>query len=95
MNISSVSVADIANQMVPLTYFRRNAGDVLAKLANAGQLIIIKDGKPVATLTAVSSVVQGHMIPWDMFLEKVNVCRTFTGKRGNLSAIIARDRQDH
>ena len=94
MHTPSIPITDIANQMVPLTYFRRNAGDVLNKLADLGQLIIIKDGKPVATLTAVSSRVQ-DTVHWDKFLKNVRVSRSFTGKRGNLSAIVASDRQDH
>ena len=89
-----MNISDIASQMIPLTYFRRNAGDVLEKLADLGQLIIIKDGKPVATLTSISPTIQ-NSVNWNNFLEKVKLSRSFVGKRGNLSAVIANDRQNH
>ena len=89
-----MDILDVANQMVPLTYFRRNAGAVLEKLSTLSQLIIIKDGKPVATLTSISPVVQ-NSINWNSFMKKVKLSRSFVGKRGNLSAIIAKDRQNH
>ena len=67
-----MDILDVANQMVPLTYFRRNAGAVLEKLSTLSQLIIIKDGKPVATLTSISPVVQ-NSINWNRFMEKVKL----------------------
>lgn len=94
MKTAQMNISDIANQMIPLTYFRRNAGEVLEKLTDLGQLIIIKDGKPVATLTSVSPTIQSS-INWSKFLEKVRLSRSFVGKRGNLSAVIANDRQNH
>ena len=75
MNTSLGTITDIANQMIPLTYFRRNAGDVLDKLADLGQLILMKDGKPVATLTSVSTRIE-HSTRWNVFW-KVRVSRTF------------------
>jgi len=51
MNISNVDIAEFNNQIVPLTYFRRNAGEVFDKLAKVSQLIITKGGRPVAIIS--------------------------------------------
>ena len=51
MNISNIDIAEFNNQIVPLTYFRRNAGEVFDKLAKVSQLIITKGGKPVAIIS--------------------------------------------
>lgn len=34
-------------------------------------------------------------IDWDEFFSKVQLARSFKGKRGNLSLIVAGDREDH
>lgn len=34
-------------------------------------------------------------IDWDGFFSKVHLARSFKGKRGNLSAIVAKDRHNH
>ncbi|MEK7504248.1 MAG: hypothetical protein AAB550_02000 [Patescibacteria group bacterium] len=88
--MNNLNIADVANQMIPLTYFRRNAGVVFDKLSTIGQFIILRDGLPIATLNSISSA-----IDWDDFMEKVRISRSFKGKRGNLSAMIAKDRQNH
>lgn len=85
-----MDIANVANQMIPLTYFRRNAGEVFEKLSFLGQLIILKDGQPIATLNSLP-----QSFDWQGFRQKVERARSFTGKRGNLSAMIAEDRQNH
>lgn len=47
------SLDDLIDRLLPLTYFRRNAGKVMAKLPMVGTFILTKDGKPVAKLSAV------------------------------------------
>lgn len=51
MNISHADIAEFNNQIVPLTYFRRNAGEVFDRLAKVRQLVITKGGKPVAVIS--------------------------------------------
>lgn len=51
MNISNADITEFNNQIVPLTYFRRNAGEVFDKLAKVRQLVITKGGKPVAIIS--------------------------------------------
>ena len=51
MNLSNVDIAEFNKQIVPLTYFRRNAGEVFDRLARVSQLIITKGGKPVAIIS--------------------------------------------
>ena len=51
MNISNIDNVEFNNQIVPLTYFRRNAGIVFDKLARTKQLIITRSGKPVAIIS--------------------------------------------
>lgn len=45
------TIDDFAKKLLPLTYFRRNAGKVMAKLPKVGTFILTKDGKPVAKLS--------------------------------------------
>ena len=51
MNLSNVDISEFNNQIVPLTYFRRNAGEVFGRLAKVSQLIITKGGRPVAIIS--------------------------------------------
>lgn len=51
MNLSTFDINDFNNQTVPLTYFRRNAGEVFERLSQFKQLIITKDGKPLAIIS--------------------------------------------
>lgn len=44
---------EITKRLLPLTLFRRRAGDVLANLSKVKVYIITKDGKPVAKLTTI------------------------------------------
>lgn len=44
---------EITKRLLPLTLFRRRAGEVLAKLSEVKIYVITKDGKPVAKLTAI------------------------------------------
>jgi len=59
MNISNVDIAEFNNQTVPLTYFRRNAGEVFDRLARTSQLIITKGGKPVAIISNLAVTPKG------------------------------------
>ena len=49
-----MDIANVANQMIPITYFRRNAGDVLNRLSQTKQLFITKDGIIRAIISDVS-----------------------------------------
>lgn len=51
MNITHADIAQFNNQIVPLTYFRRNAGEVFDRLTKVNQLLITKGGKPVAVIS--------------------------------------------
>lgn len=51
MNLFTFDINDFNNQTVPLTYFRRNAGEVFERLSKFKQLIITKDGKPLAIIS--------------------------------------------
>lgn len=42
------------NQILPITYFRRNAGKYLDKLDSLEKLMLTRGGKPVAELRAFS-----------------------------------------
>ncbi len=44
-------IEELSKKLLPLTYFRRNAGEVIEKLKTTGTIILTKDGKPVAKLT--------------------------------------------
>lgn len=45
------TIEDFSKRLLPLTYFRRNAGEVMARLPKVGTFILTKDGKPVARLS--------------------------------------------
>ena len=53
------TIEDFSKRLLPLTYFRRNAGKVMAKLPKAGTFILTKDGKPVAKLSTIRENVYG------------------------------------
>ncbi len=55
MNTSNVNIEDIMQKILPLTVFRRKAGEVLKKLPQVGTFLITKDGKPVAKLCALDT----------------------------------------
>ncbi len=55
MNLSTFDINEFNNQTVPLTYFRRNAGQVFTRLSQTSQLIITKDGKPLAIISNLST----------------------------------------
>lgn len=44
-------MTNLANSLMPLTFFRRRAGEALEKLYAEGLLILTKDGKPIAKIT--------------------------------------------
>lgn len=46
------NIDDLAKRLIPLTYLRRNAGEVLAKLQEMGELVVTRDGKPIARLSS-------------------------------------------
>jgi len=49
--LNTTQLADFTQRLVPLTYFRRNAGEVLDKLSRYGNFVLTKDGQPVAKLS--------------------------------------------
>ncbi|MBI5465632.1 hypothetical protein HY946_03395 [Candidatus Gottesmanbacteria bacterium] len=52
MQISQNDYLDqYAEQLLPITLLRRNAGSVLKKLETLGTLILTKDGRPIAKIT--------------------------------------------
>lgn len=55
MSLSTFDINEFNSQTVPLTYFRRNAGEVFARLSQTKQLIITKDGKPLAIISNLST----------------------------------------
>lgn len=55
MNLVSFDINEFNNRIVPLTYFRRNAGEVFERLSKSKQLIITKDGKPLAIISDLST----------------------------------------
>lgn len=54
MNVQPFDVSQITQRLLSATMLRRNTGQVLDKLAQSGGVIITKDGRPVAELTAIS-----------------------------------------
>ena len=48
-----MDIDELTKRLLPLTYFRRNAGEVIENLQTTGTIILTKDGKPVAKLTSV------------------------------------------
>ncbi len=46
-------IDDLTERLIPLTFFRRNAGEVLAKLQEMGELVVTRDGKPIARLSSI------------------------------------------
>ncbi len=63
---------DITKRLVPLTYFRRKAGEAFDKLPQLGMLIITKNGKPVAKLSKISNTETNTQPKPAQDLEKVN-----------------------
>lgn len=54
MNVQTLNVSQITQRLLPATMLRRNIGQVLDKLSQFGNIIITKDGRPVAELVAIS-----------------------------------------
>lgn len=50
--LNSAQWEDFTQRLVPLTYFRRNAGAVLRKLSLHKSLILTKDGQPIAEISS-------------------------------------------
>lgn len=46
-----IDIDELTKRLLPLTYFRRNAGEIIGKLETLGTIILTKGGKPVAKLT--------------------------------------------
>ncbi len=79
MNISNVDIAEFNNQIVPLTHFRRNAGEVFDRLAKINQLIITKGGKPVAiisNLVATPKTQQGIVATAGIWKDRQDIKKT-------------------
>lgn len=57
LNLFSVpaEINDFTDRLVPLTYFRRNAGKILVTLSQKGSLVLTKDGQPIAALVRLTS----------------------------------------
>lgn len=52
------NIDELTKRLLPLTYFRRKAGEVLSRLPQVGSFILTKDGKPVAKLSMLSKEVK-------------------------------------
>ena len=52
------SLEEFTKRLLPLTYFRRNAGEVIEKLEKVGTIILTKDGKPVAKLSPLTEKIK-------------------------------------
>ncbi|OGK24404.1 hypothetical protein A3A46_01120 [Candidatus Roizmanbacteria bacterium RIFCSPLOWO2_01_FULL_37_13] len=48
-----IDIEELTKRLLPVTYFRRNAGEIIEKLEKVGTIILTKDGKPVAKLTSL------------------------------------------
>ena len=48
-----IGINELTERLLPLTYFRRNAGQVIKKLDKVGSVILTKDGKPIAELISL------------------------------------------
>jgi len=55
MDLATFDINEFNSRTIPLTYFRRNAGEVFDRLSKSKQLIITKDGKPLAIITGLST----------------------------------------
>lgn len=55
MNLQTFDINEFNNRIVPLTYFRRNAGEVFGRLSQIKQLLITKDGVPLAIISDLSA----------------------------------------
>jgi len=55
MNLNTFDINEFNNRIVPLTYFRRNAGVVFDRLSQIKQLLITKDGIPLAIISDLST----------------------------------------
>lgn len=54
-NMQTTNIDDITKRLLPLTVLRRKAGEVLSKLEEVGEMLITKDGKPVAKLSSLTT----------------------------------------
>lgn len=54
MNVQPLDTNQITQRILPATMLRRNIGRILDQLPQSGNMIITKDGRPVAELTAIS-----------------------------------------
>lgn len=48
-----IDIEELTERLFPLTYFRRNAGQIIEKLEKVGTIILTKDGRPVAKLSSL------------------------------------------
>lgn len=48
-------ISELTDRLIPLTYFRRNAGKIFATLSQKGSLVLTKGGQPIAALVQLSS----------------------------------------
>ena len=55
--INESHLDQISERLVPLTYFRRNAGEILEKLPKVGSFILTKAGIPVAKLSILKKTI--------------------------------------
>lgn len=50
---SSTKIEKLAEKLLPLTEFRRRAGAALDRLDHQGELILTKDGRPIARIISL------------------------------------------
>mgnify|MGYP000319886984 CR=1 FL=1 len=51
------NINELTKLIVPLTYFRRHAGEVINKLKKTKVLLLVKEGKPIAKLSLLENEV--------------------------------------
>ncbi len=51
MKTNYPSIPELEKRLLPITEFRRNAGEILRRLPDMGEIILMKSGIPIATLS--------------------------------------------
>ncbi len=50
LNMKILNTEEITKRLIPITEFRRNAGEILREIETIGTVIITKGGKPIVEL---------------------------------------------
>lgn len=64
--MQNINIDDLTKRLIPLTYLRRNTGEVLDKLRIEGELLLTKDGRPVAKLSSLEAVSEKRDVATDI-----------------------------